>query len=177
MNVAAAITVAPSSGNAVFLPIRNRYVFGPSPRFLSTRIPSIITTALSTSIPIAMMNAPNEIRCNVVPITSRIGNDTATVSTSPKPMMTPLRNPIVKTSTRITIRTDSSKFSMKDEMAALTLSGWKKILSIVNPAGRVFSKLASLSSTALPTSGTIASSSIAAQMANAGSLSTKNPLR
>lgn len=32
-------------------------------------------------------------RCNVVPQTSRIGKDTATVSTSPNPIISPLRSP------------------------------------------------------------------------------------
>ena len=90
----------------------------------------MITTALSTSMPMATMKAPSEMRCSVVPHVSRIGNETATVSTSPKPMISPLRKPMVKISTRMTITTDSSRFHMNDEMACETLSGWKKIFSV-----------------------------------------------
>jgi len=124
------MTVAPNNGIAVLRPIRYKYVLGPSPRFLSIRIPSIMTTALSTSIPIATMNAPNEIRCKVVPHSNRMGNETATVNTSPKPIITPLRKPIVKISTRMTIATDSTRFHMKEEIASSTLSGWKNIFSV-----------------------------------------------
>ena len=84
----------------------------------------MMTMALSTSIPIATMKAPSEMRCSVVPHSSRMGNDTAMVSTSPKPMMAPLRKPIVKTSTRMTMATDSTRFHMKELMAWSTFSGW-----------------------------------------------------
>ena len=66
---------------------------------------------------------------------------------------------------------------MNDEMASSTLSGWKKILSVENPAGRLFMASASRASTALPTSGTMADDSMAMQMASAGLPSTKKPLR
>ena len=116
-------------------------------------------------------------RCNVVPHMSRMGNEMHTVSTRPKPMMSPLRHPIVKMSTRMTITTDSTRFHMNDEMASSTLSGWKNILSVAKPAGKFFMASASRASTARPTSGTMADDSMAMQMARAGFPSTKKPLR
>ena len=116
-------------------------------------------------------------RCKVVPHISRIGKDTATVSTSPKPIISPLRNPIVKISTRTTISTDSRRFHIKDEIASSTLSGWKNIFSVCIPAGTFFMASASRASTDLPTSGTMADDSRAMQMARAGLPSTKKPLR
>ena len=135
----------------------------------------MMTMALSTNIPIATMKAPNEMRCKVVPHINSMGNDTAMVNTRPKPMMAPLRNPIVNTSTRITINTDSSRFSMNEWMASSTLSGWKNIFSVSIPAGTRSITLSNLASTNFPTSGTIASDSMAKQMANAGLPSTKKP--
>ena len=95
----------------------------------------MMTMALSTSMPIATIKAPRDMRCRVLPIMSRMGKVTAMVSTSPKPMMRPLRKPMVNISTMMTISTDSSRLSMKPLMASLTLSGWKKIFSVVIPAG------------------------------------------
>ena len=137
----------------------------------------MMTMALSTSMPIATMNAPREMRCNVVPHTNNIGKERAMVSISPKPMMTPLRNPMVKTSTRITISTDSARLTMKELTASSTLSGWKKIFSVCMPAGIRSITSARRRSTSLPTSGTMASCSMARQMASAGRPSTKKPLR
>ena len=137
----------------------------------------MMTMALSTSIPIATINAPREMRCSVVPHTNNIGKERAMVSISPKPMMTPLRNPMVKTSTRITISTDSTRLTMKELTASSTLSGWKKIFSVAMPAGIRCITSASRRSTSLPTSGTMASASMATQMANAGLPSTKKPFR
>ena len=123
------------------------------------------------------MKAPSEMRCSVVPQASSMGNDTATVRISPTPMIMPLRSPIVKMSTKMTIATDSTRLSMKDDMAASTLSGWKKIFSVSKPAGTFFMTSARRLSTARPTSGTMADDSMATHIASAGSRPTKNPLR
>ena len=137
----------------------------------------MMTIALSTNIPIATINAPREMRWRVVPKVNKIGNESAIVNINPKPIITPLRSPILNISTRITIATDSTRFHMKELMASSTLSGWKKTLSVSMPAGTCFITSASLRSTALPTSGTIASASIARQMASAGCPERKKPLR
>ena len=83
----------------------------------------MITIALSTSIPIATINAPNDMRCNVVPMLNKIGNETAIVSIRPNPIMKPLRNPMVNINTNMTITTDSSRLTMNELMASSTLSG------------------------------------------------------
>ena len=140
-------------------------------------MPSITTILLSTSIPIAMMKAPKEIRCNVVPICISKGKDAAIVKTNPVPIITPPRHPIENTNSRITMSTDSTRFRRKELIASFTLSGWKKIFSVVIPAGMFSNTSASFWSAALPTSGTTTSSSIAMQIARAGLPLTKNPLR
>ena len=101
----------------------------------------------------------------------------AIVSISPNPMMSPLRYPIVNIKTNTTITTDSNRFSINEEIASSTLSGWKNIFSVLNPMGSVFIASANLASTAFPTSGTITDDSIAIHIAIAGSPLTKNPLR
>ena len=79
--------------------------------------------ALSTSIPIAMIKAPNEIRCKVVPNINRTGKEAAIVSIKPEPIINPLRKPIVKTKAKTTIRTDSIRLTKKESIALFTLSG------------------------------------------------------
>ena len=56
----------------------------------------------------AMIKAPKEIRCRVVPNVNRIGKETAMVRIKPNPMIKPLRKPIVKIKAMITIKTDST---------------------------------------------------------------------
>ena len=70
------------------------------PRFKSTRIPSTITIALSTSIPIATIKAARETRCKVPSSKYRITKAPKTIMTRPVPIITPLRNPIVSINTR-----------------------------------------------------------------------------
>ena len=122
-----------------------------------------------------MMKAPKEIRCRVVPKVKRIGNETEMVKIKPKPMINPLRKPIVKIKAMITIKTDSTKFTMKELIAVVTLSGWKKIFSVYIPAGTRCIVSANFASTNSPTSGTIASACIAKQIAIAGLPFTKKP--
>ena len=64
-NARMAIAVAPSSGMAVLRPMAVRASERGLPAFLSTRIPSTMTMALSTSIPMARMNEPSDTRCSV----------------------------------------------------------------------------------------------------------------
>ena len=135
----------------------------------------MMTMELSTSMPMAMMNAPREMRCSVLPATRRMGKVMAMVSTRPVPMISPLRKPMVNISTMMTMRTDSSRFIMKPLTASFTLSGWKNIFSIVRPTGTSFMVSSTFASTALPTSGTMTLSFIATQMARAGLPSTKKP--
>ncbi len=132
-----------------------------------------MTTELSTSIPMATMNAPRDMRCSVVPRCSSIGNDSATVRTRPRPMIIPLRHPIAKTRRTMTMSTDSSRLIMNDDMASLTLSGWKNIFSTSIPAGKRCMTSAMRRSIALPTSGTMALFSRVMVNVSAGSPFTK----
>ena len=119
-----AISVAPSSGIAVFRPmavIASRRGF---PSFRSIKMPSTITMALSTSIPMARMNAASDTRCIVPSAIPRIRNDPTTVTTRLMPMIIPLRKPIVSIRMATTITTDSIRFIRNVPSASLTRSGW-----------------------------------------------------
>ena len=120
-----AIKVAPNRGIAVFLAILVKAAGLGIPRFKSTRIPSTITIALSTSIPIATIKAARETRCKVPSSKYRITKAPKTIMTRPVPIITPLRNPIVSINTRITTSTDSTRLIIKVPIASLTRSGWK----------------------------------------------------
>ena len=60
-----AISVAPSNGMAVFCPMDVSASMRGFPCFISTKMPSTITMALSTSMPIAKMKLAKDTRCNV----------------------------------------------------------------------------------------------------------------
>ena len=131
--------------------------------------------ALSTSIPIATMKAPREMRCRVLPASSRMGNDTAMLSTRLVPMIMPPRKPYMNMRTMMTMSTDSRRLTMKPLMAEFTWSGWKKILSVAKPTGTRCITSAIFSSTALPTSGTMTPSLHVRQMPKAGLPLRKKP--
>ena len=118
-----AIRVAPNRGIAVFLPIVVRASFRGLPILKSTNIPSIMTMALSTSIPIANMNVANDTRCIDPSNTPRNRNEPITIVRRLTPMITPLRNPIVSINMTKTIIMDSIKFTKNDDKASVTLSG------------------------------------------------------
>ena len=163
-----AIKVAPIKGHAVFSAVRNNAFFGGRPFPLSTSIPSRTTTALSTSIPIATMNAPNDMRCNVPPVISNTGKVINTVKISPAPIISPPLMPIVRISTSTTMTTDITRFQLKEPIAFDTLSGWKYIFSYSNPAGNRSWSSVIRASTSLPTSVTTTPGSIETQRAIAG---------
>ena len=82
-----------------------------------------MTMALSTSIPIAKINAPSDTRCKVPSNPFNTNNEPSTIVKRLKPMITPDLKPIVKISTMITMAMDSMRFTMKVEMASDTRSG------------------------------------------------------
>ena len=119
-----AINVAPSSGIAVFFPmavIASRLGF---PSFRSFRMPSTMTMALSTSIPIAKMNEASDTLCIVPSINPRKRKEPMTIIIRLMPMMRPLRKPIDTISMATTMRTDSSRLTRKVRSEFVTLSGW-----------------------------------------------------
>ena len=146
-----AIRVAPSSGIAVFLPMEVSASLRGLPALRSTRMPSTITMALSTSIPIARMKAPRETLCRVPSKKLSTRKEPKTITTSESPRIMPLFSPIKKMSTTTTISTDSSRFSRKVLSESDTLSGWKKTFSYSTPTGNCAESDSSFSSTLLPT--------------------------
>ena len=124
-----AIIVAPSRGIAVCFPMSVRASNLDLSGFLrSIRIPSIITMALSTNIPIARMNAPSETRCIVPPAAERNRNEPQTVISRLIPMIIPLLMPIANIRMRITMAIDSIRLMRNVPRASFTLSGWKNTL-------------------------------------------------
>ena len=76
--------------------------------------------ALSTSMPMAMISAPSEIRSISMfnsPMNSRVPS---TVSSRVLPTTTPMRQPMARHSTPITMATDMARLSRKSLMASLT---------------------------------------------------------
>ena len=119
-----AIKVAPSKGIAVCRPIAVIASIRLLPAFRSTSIPSIITIALSTSIPIASTNDASETRCIVPSTKYRNRKEPNTVTTRLIPIITPLLNPIVIIRMTTTIMTDSIRLRMNVPNEPDTRSGW-----------------------------------------------------
>ena len=118
-----AIRVAPNNGIAVCLPMAVIASIRGLPAFRSTKIPSIITMALSTSIPIASTNAAKDTRCIVPPANSKNRNEPNTVTTRLIPMITPLLKPIANIKMSTTIITDSIKLITNVPNESPTRSG------------------------------------------------------
>ncbi len=115
-------------------------------------IPSVTTIALSTIMPMAMINAPSEIRCRSMPMMAITMNEPRIGNTSPlMPMMIPARMPIVTASSASTITTDSSTLIIKAEIESLTWSDCQEIRSTPMPTGRSATSSASRRSIACPT--------------------------
>ena len=114
-----AIRVAPSKGIAVCRPIAVIASILSFPAFKSTNMPSIITMALSTSIPIASTKAASI----VPPANCRKRNDPKTVTTKLMPIIRPLLNPIASISINTTMTTDSIRLMTNVPSESPTRSG------------------------------------------------------
>lgn len=119
-----AIKVAPRSGMAVLLPMEVIASMRGLPRFRSIRMPSIITMALSTSIPIARIKAASDTRCMEPSIMPNNKNEPITVTIRLVPMITPLLKPMTSINIATTITTDSIRLMKKVARASVTRSGW-----------------------------------------------------
>ena len=118
-----AISVAPKSGIEVLRPIEviaSRRVL---PRLRSIKMPSIITIALSTNIPIAKMNDANDTRCIEPSKYPSSRNVPTTIVSRLKPIIRPLLSPIVSISTTTTITIDSNRLTKNVIRASVTRSG------------------------------------------------------
>ena len=86
-NANMAISVAPNNGIAVFCPMEVKASTRGFPNFMSTMMPSTITMALSTSIPIAKMKLASDTRCKVPSKPFRIKKEPNTITTKLEPMI------------------------------------------------------------------------------------------
>ena len=119
-----AISVAPSSGMAVCRPMAVIASMRGLPAFRSTSMPSMMTMALSTSMPIARTKAPSDTRCMVPFMVCRNRNEPNTVTTRLMPMMTPLLKPMAIIRMMTTMATDSIRLTMNVPSELPTRSGW-----------------------------------------------------
>ena len=120
---------------AVFRPISVIASRRGFPVFRPTRMPSVITMALSTSIPIAKMKDASETLCIVPSINPRNRNEPITITTRLIPIISPLLKPIVITRMAMTISTDSIRLMANVVSEDVTSSGWKKTLWYSTPTG------------------------------------------
>ena len=136
-----------------------------TPRFSSCELLSTTTIALSTSMPMAIINPANDVRLRLSPrasITSRVA---PMLSMSELPTITPERQPMVMIIRSMTMANDSARFIKKSLVAsrAIMFSGY--IVAICIPAGSLCSNSRSRFCTMLPTATTSSSGSVAMAMA------------
>ena len=93
---------------------------GVKPRRTPTTIPSTITMPLSTSIPIAIISAPSEMRCSSISISHMISIVPIIVRNRTTPTTVPARQPIKRLSASMTVHTEMPKFLRKLVIACST---------------------------------------------------------
>ena len=131
-----AMAVAPSSGIADCFTTSMAASRGVHAALLThEHTPSTMTIALSTSMPRAMISAPREMRSRATPQGSRKMKLPTIVSTSTKPISTPLRRPMKKSSTTITISTAWSRLPVKPWIAAVTAADCSETIPTSMPSG------------------------------------------
>ena len=94
--------------------------FGVKPRRTPTTIPSAITMPLSTSMPIAIISAPSEMRCNSISSTHIISIVPMTVRNKTTPTTVPARQPMKRFRASMTVNTEIPRFLTKSLMACST---------------------------------------------------------
>ena len=99
---------------------------------MDLRALSITTIALSTSIPIAMINPASDVRFIPSPIKYIMSIVPPMVNISDAPISTPLRKPIASIIIRITIATEINTLSINEILAsrAISSSGYNGTSSI-----------------------------------------------
>ena len=129
------MAVAPNSGKAV-CPITSLAASrGSFPTCMRTRIPSVTTIALSTSMPRAMIRPPKEIRSRMIPFIPMMMKDPMIVVTSTPPMISPLRRPMKMRRTTITMATASIRLRIKPLIEATTACDWSEMTPNWTPSG------------------------------------------
>ena len=76
--------------------------------------------ALSTSMPIAIINAPSEMRCRLIPSIAINAIVPSTVSSRTLPTTVPARQPIKRHSAPTTVTTDNVRLRKNVLIASLT---------------------------------------------------------
>ena len=106
-----AMIVAPRSGHAVCLTTSSAALRLSMPCWKRINMPSTTTIALSTSMPSAIISAPSEIRSSSTPAMLIKMKLPQIVRNSTKPIRSPLRNPMKKSRTTMTIATAWSRLT------------------------------------------------------------------
>ena len=89
-----------------------------TPRSMACCALSVTTMALSTNMPIAMMNPASEVRLRPSPRNCISRSVPPMENSSELPINTPARNPMTSMMIRMTIATDSARFRIKVEFAS-----------------------------------------------------------
>ena len=119
------MTVAPSRGIWVLAAASSAAALLSRPRRIEICIPSATTMALSTSMPIAMISAPSEIRSISIENSAMKNSVPTTVSRSVDPTTTAARQPMKIPSTTTTMETDMARFTRKAlEASSTTTCCW-----------------------------------------------------
>ena len=137
----------------------------------SSSLHSIISTAIiasSTSSPSAIINAPSEIFCNVIPIASIARNTAHSTSGMLTSTTSPARSPRLMKHTASTITTASPSDWVNSPIDSSTTFGWSDTWLSCMPAGisRLILPIAAFSPS--PSSRTLPPVSIATVIAIAG---------
>ena len=112
--------MAPRSGIWVFPAVSAAASREDLPPCMAICIPSATTMALSTSMPMAMISAPSEIRSISIAKTAMKNSVPTTVSNRVAPTTTEARQPMNSASTPTTMATDMARFTRKAFEASST---------------------------------------------------------
>ena len=93
-----------------------------TPRAIAIWALSVTTMALSTSIPMAMINPANEVRFSPTPRKDMISIVPPIEKISDEPISTPARSPITSMMMTITIRIDSTRLIINPLLASLAIT-------------------------------------------------------
>ena len=114
------MTVAPRRGICVLLAASSAASRDESPRRMAICMPSATTMALSTSMPMAMIRAPREIRSISIEKKAMNKSVPTTVRRSVVPTVTAARQPMKRASTITTMLTDMARLTRKSFEASST---------------------------------------------------------
>ena len=93
-----------------------------TPRAMAIWALSVTTMALSTSIPMAMMNPASEVRLSPTPKKDMMSSVPPIEKINEEPISNPARSPITSMMITITIRMDSIRLMINPLLASLAIS-------------------------------------------------------